>query len=59
MRWIQPAFLKGYRREAAQTGLDTRRATEGSEGLLDSTSRSPTERDAVDMPGSAAAVESG
>jgi len=39
-------------------GMDTRRATEGSAGVLDSTSRSPTERNAVDMPGSAAAVES-
>jgi hypothetical protein len=41
-----------------QTGMDTRRATEGSAGVLDSTSRSLTERNAVDMPGSAAAVES-
>ncbi len=38
--------------------MDTRRATEGSAGVLASTSRSPTERTAVDMPGSAAAVES-
>ncbi len=38
--------------------MDTRRATEGSADLLDSTSRSPTERNAVDMPGSVAAVES-
>ena len=45
------------RSEAAQTGMDTRRATEGSAGVLDSTSRSTTERNAVDMPGSAAAVE--
>jgi len=39
-------------------GMDTRRATEGSAGVLDSTSRSPSERNAVDRPGSAAAVES-
>jgi hypothetical protein len=39
-------------------GMDTRRATEGSAGVLNSTSRSPTERNAVDVPGSAAAVES-
>jgi hypothetical protein len=39
-----------------QTGVDTRRATEGLGGRLDSLSRSPTERNAVDMPGSAAAV---
>jgi hypothetical protein len=54
---IQPAFLTGFRSEAAQTGTDTRRATEGPAGVLDSTSRSPRERNAVDMPGSAAAVE--
>jgi hypothetical protein len=52
------------RREAAQTGMDTRRiwrvpasATEGPAGALDSTSRSPTERNSGDMPGSAAAIE--
>jgi hypothetical protein len=45
------------RSEAVQTGMDTRRATEGSAGILDSMSRSPTERNAVDMSGSAAAVE--
>jgi len=51
------------RSEAAQTGVDTRRiwrvsasATEGPGDVLDSTSRSPTERNA-DMPGSAGAVE--
>jgi hypothetical protein len=38
--------------------MNTRRATEGSAGVLDTTSRGPTERNAVDMPGSAAAVES-
>jgi hypothetical protein len=45
--------------------MDTRRiwqslasATEGPAGVLDSTSRSLTERNAVDMPGSASAVES-
>ena len=54
---LQPEFLIGFRIEAAQTGMDTRRATEGSAGVLDSTSRSPKERNAVDMPGSAAAVE--
>ena len=45
------------RSEAAQTGVDARRATEGPADVLDSTSRSPTERNAADMPGSAAAVE--
>ena len=39
--------------------MDTRRATEGSAGVLDSTSMSPTERNAVDMPVSDAAVEAG
>jgi hypothetical protein len=46
------------RNETAQTGMDTRRATEGPAGILDSMSRSPKERNAVDMPGSAVAVES-
>ena len=53
------------RSEAVQTGMDTRRiwrfpasATEGPADVLDSTSRSPRERNAVDMHGSAAAVES-
>jgi hypothetical protein len=53
-----PAFLARSRSEAAQAGMEPRRATEGSAGVLDSTSRSPTERIKVDMPGSAAAVES-
>jgi hypothetical protein len=38
-------------------GMDTRRASEGPAGVRDSTSRSPTERNAVDMPRSAAIVE--
>jgi hypothetical protein len=44
--------------------MDTRRiwrvpasATEGPAGVLDSTSRSPKESNAADMPGSASAVE--
>jgi hypothetical protein len=52
------------RSEAAQTGVDTRRiwrvsasATEGPGDVLDSTSRSSKECNAIDMPGSAAAVE--
>ena len=52
------------RSEAAQTGMDTRRiwrfsasAKEGPAGVLDSTSRSPTEHNAVNMPGSADVVE--
>jgi len=52
------AFLTGFRSEAAQTGMDTRRATESPAGILDSMSRSPTERNAVNMPVSDAAVES-
>jgi hypothetical protein len=32
--------------------------SEGPAGILDSMSRSPTERNTVDMPGSVAAVES-
>jgi hypothetical protein len=49
---------------AAQTGMDTKRiwrfsasATEGPADVLDSTSRSLKERNAVDVLGSAAAVE--
>jgi len=38
--------------------MDTRRATEGPAGILDSMSRSPTERNAVSMPVSGAVVES-
>jgi len=57
-RLDKPAFLTRFRSEAVQTGMDTRRATEGPAGVLDSTPRSPTERNAVDMPGSTAAVES-
>jgi hypothetical protein len=39
---IEPALFMKLRREAAQTGVDM---------------RSPTERNAADMPGSAGAVE--
>jgi hypothetical protein len=53
-----PAFLAGFRSEAAQTGMDTRRTTEGPADALNSRSRGPAERHAVDMPGSAGAVES-
>ena len=52
-----PAFLTRVRSEVVETGVDTRRATEGPGGVVDTTSRSPTERNAVDMPISAAAVE--
>jgi len=38
-------------------GIDTRLATEGPGGVLDSTSRSPRERNEVDMPIYAAAVK--
>ena len=53
-----PAFLTRFRSEAVQAGVDTRRATGGPAGVLDSTSRIPRERNAGDMLGSAAAVES-
>jgi len=52
-----PAFLTRIRSEVVETGVDTRRATEGPGGVVDTTPRSPTERNAVDMPVSAAAVE--
>ena len=54
---LKPAFLTRVRREAVETGVDTRRATEGPGDVVDTTSRSPTERNAVDMPVSAAAAE--
>ena len=38
-------------------GVDTRRAAGRDAGALDSMSRGPTERNAADMPGSAAAVK--
>jgi len=38
-------------------GVDTRLATEGPGGVLDSTSRSLRERNAADMPRYAAAVK--
>ncbi len=53
----EPAFLTTVRREAVETGVDARRATKGPGGALDSASRSPTERNAADMPVSAAAAE--
>jgi hypothetical protein len=52
-----PALLTTVRSEGVETGVDTRRATEGTGDVVDTTSRSPTERNAVDMPVSAAAVE--
>ena len=52
-----PAFLTRVRREAVETGVDTRRATEGPGGVVETTARSPTERNAVDMPVSAAVAE--
>ena len=42
----EPYFRNRFRSEAAQTGVDTRRAAEGPAGVLNSTSRSPAERNA-------------
>jgi len=63
MNWLNKTdswstFLTGFHSEATQTGMDTRRAMEGPAGILDSMLRSPTERNAVNMPVSDAAVES-
>ena len=52
-----PAFLTGFRSEAVQRDVDTRRAIEGPAGILDSMSRRPIERNVVDMVLCAAAVE--
>jgi|GEM_PF-319871 len=54
---FKPAFLARVRSEVVEMGVDTRRATEGPGGVVETTVRSPTERNAVDMPISAAAVE--
>ena len=51
------AFLTRVRSEVVEMGVDTRRATEGPGDVVDTTSRSPTERNAVDMPVSAAVAE--
>ena len=45
------------RSEAAQTGMDTRHATGGFRRRTRQYVENPTERNAVDMPGFAAAVE--
>ena len=50
---FSPGFVARRRRRAWMQGA----RREDSAGVLDSTSRSPTERNAADMPGSAAAVE--
>ena len=50
---FSPGFVARRRRRAWLQGA----RREDSAGVLDSTSRSPTERNAGDMPGSAAAVE--
>jgi hypothetical protein len=61
-RFASPRFSQGFvarrRRRAWIRRFANRRATEGPAGVLNSTSRSPTERNAVDMPGYAAAAES-
>jgi hypothetical protein len=40
----QPAFLTRVRSEVVEMGVDTRRATEGPGGVVNTTLRSPTER---------------
>ncbi len=52
-----PDLLTRFRSEAAQTCMDTRRATEGPSGVVDRTSRSPRECNAIDVLGSAAAAK--
>jgi hypothetical protein len=53
----QPALFMKVRSEATKMGMDAKRiwcipasASEGIAGVRDSTSRSPTERNAVGMP---------
>ena len=53
-----PAFIARFRSEAAQMAwIQGARRGKGPAGGLDSTSKSPTERNAVDTPESAAAAE--
>ena len=56
--WLQrsPAFLMDCRRETAEMLAETRRATGAAAGVLDSTSRRPTERNAVSASISAVAA---
>jgi hypothetical protein len=57
---FSPGFVARRRRRAwiqGASGSFSASASEGPAGILDSMSRSPTERNAVDMPGSASAVE--
>jgi hypothetical protein len=54
--WHLPPVALGTR-PLPILGRAPKRATEGSAGVLDSTSRSPTKRNVVDMPTSDAAVE--
>jgi len=49
-RLDKPAFLTRFRSEAVQTGMDTRRATEGPAGALDSTPRSRRRATQVTCP---------
>ena len=55
---LKPAFLTGFRSEAVQRAVDTRRAIEGPADIPDSMLRGPIERNTVDMALCAAAVES-
>ena len=52
-----PHFLRGFVARRRRRAWIQGARREDSAGVLDSTSRNPTERNAVDMPGSAAAVE--
>ena len=55
--FLQPAFLTGCRREASETPSRQGARREGDRGVLDSTSRSPTKRNAVMADGFGAAAD--
>ena len=53
----QPAFLTGFRREESETPSEQGARPEGTGGVLDGTSRSPTKRNAALADGSGAVAD--
>ena len=54
---IKPAFLTGFRREESETPSEQGARPEGTGGVLDGTSRSPTKRNAALADGSGAVAD--
>ena len=57
LRLPEPAFLTGFRREASETPSEQGVRPEGTGGVLDGTSRSPTKRNAALADGSGAVAD--